>query len=352
MESRMNRADFTGGQKWTATRAFTLIELLVVISIIAVLISIIMPAISGSRKHGMAVTCATHLHDVGQAMASYLADNNGVYPPSYIYPYDGDGNYDLLNQPNDHPYGYIHWSWYLYNKGQVSDDVFKCPAMTHGGLPRTNPGPSDWEPGQQDQDGNTSPSGTAIMDKQAPRIAYTGNAAIFPRNKFTKLLSGGPRVNVLVPETRIHDPGRVVLMTEWVDNWKAIGIGAEGGETVKSHRPVNPFGHVATGTNEYAAPEALPGFSYGPPPDFGLLPLQEVEARANLVDDMGTMETNAVGRHHPGGKGRRMGGAVNWLYVDLHVEKKAILETVQNHEWGNTYYSISGKNKVGPPWDG
>lgn len=116
--------------------AFTLIELLVAIAIIALLISVIMPSIGAARKHGMAVKCSANLHHVGQAMGAYLADNVGIYPPAYIYPYDAEGNYDLTNQPGDHPYGYIHWSWFLYSKGQAPEDAFKCPSMLNGGIRR------------------------------------------------------------------------------------------------------------------------------------------------------------------------------------------------------------------------
>jgi len=333
----------------SAGRGFTLIELLVVIAILAILISIIMPSIAGARKHAMAVKCSTHLHHVGQAMSAYLADDAGVYPPAYIYPYDAAGNYDLENQPADHPYGYLHWSWFLYTKGEAPEDAFKCPSMLNGGSPRTNPGSRDWEEGQIDQFGGRASSD--LEDKQAPRIAYTGNAAIFPRNKFTRALSGGPRVNVLVNETEIHDPGRVVLATEFNDNWKALGIGSEGGILSKSHRPVSPFGHIMSGSDEYGAAEAQPGFSYGSPPYYGLKPLREIETAINLIDNPGLMETNAVGRHHPGGKDGYMGGAVNFLYADSHVEKKTVLDSVAKHEWGNRYYAISGNNKVGPPWD-
>jgi prepilin-type N-terminal cleavage/methylation domain-containing protein len=349
MKSRTRRADLNERRCPAAIRAFTLIELLVVILIIALLISIIMPTLGASRKHGMAVTCATHLHDVGQAMSAYLADSNGVFPPSYIYPYDAEGNYDLQDQPVDYPYGYIHWSWFLYNKGAVPDETFKCPAMLNGGIPRTNPGSRDWEPGQMDQD--SSRAASSLEDRQAPRMAYTGNSAIFPRNKFTRALSGGARINVLVNESQIHDPGRTVMATEWNQNWKAIGIGGDGGILVKSHRPVSPFGHISSGSNEYAAAEQQPGYSYGPPPNYGLMSLNEIDTATNLIDNPGVMETNAVGRHHPGGRDAGMGGAVNFIYADMHVEKKTILETVRNHEWGNRYYAISGANKVGPPWE-
>src|SRR5262245_16819863 len=93
------------GSQYRQRRAFTLIELLVVVAIIALLVGILLPSLSSARKQGMAVKCATNLHHVSQAATMYLGENNGVYPPSYIYASDGDGNYDLNNQDPSHPYG-------------------------------------------------------------------------------------------------------------------------------------------------------------------------------------------------------------------------------------------------------
>lgn len=331
----------------TSRAGFTLIELLVVIAIIAVLISVLLPALSSARKHGQATKCAANLHHVGQAMGGYLADNQGIYPPSYIYPYDGAGNYDLNDQPNDHPFGYLHWSWFLYSQGQAPEESFRCPSMENGGAPRTNPGPRDWEKGQVDQNNTGSPN--TLEDRQAPRLAYAGNAAIFPRNKFNYVLSGGPRVNVCVNETKIHDPARVVLCAELNKNWKAAGIEQGNGVMSKSHRPINPFWHLGAGSNEYAAAPETPGFTYGNSPYHGLLPLRDVEEAAGLIDNPGVVETNAVGRHHPGGDAY-MGGTANFAYADGHVDRKTVLETIRNQEWGNRYYAITGKNKIGPPW--
>ncbi len=331
--------------------AFTLIELLVVIAIIAVVISILVPSLGAAREHGRAVKCAANLHHVGQAMGSYLTDNLGMYPPAYIYPLDGSGNYDLEDQPIDHPNGYLHWSYFLYSRGQAPQEAFSCPSMVNGGAPRTNPGSQGWESGQSDRFGASGPP-SQVEDKQAIRMAYTGNAAIFPRNKFTRLLSGGVRVNVCVNESQIHDTGRTILATEFNDNWKAISVVEGGGLLCKSHRPVNPFGHVASGSDEYAAPEAAPGFSYGDPPTFGLQSVRTILEGIEMFENPAIMETNAVGRHHRGGDGSTLGGGtVNFLYADGHIEKKSVLTTLMNHEWGNRYYAISGHNKVGPPWN-
>ncbi|MCC6682037.1 MAG: DUF1559 domain-containing protein [Phycisphaeraceae bacterium] len=57
-------------------RGFTLIELLVVISIIALLISILLPALRKARDAGRNSQCLSNLHQVGTAMAAYEVDEN------------------------------------------------------------------------------------------------------------------------------------------------------------------------------------------------------------------------------------------------------------------------------------
>ncbi len=329
--------------------AFTLIELLVAVAIIALLISILLPALGQARRAGQAVKCAANLKDIGTAMQSYLAEWAGTYPPAYVYPSDTRGTYDFYNQDPSHPFGYVHWSWYLYNRGNVDDRSFMCPGYVRGGAPRTNPGPSgDWESSQVDQNGTGPPGGTT--DAQARRLAYAGNAAIFPRNKFTTLLSGGERVNIFTSDTRIGDSGKTILLTEYADNWKVTATGEGGGLLSKAHRSINPFTHLSTGSEEYTAGLDTPGFTYGSGPYYGLMPKKSLVNASGMLDTAGISETNAVGRHHVGGADAYIGGTANFLYADGHVEKKSVLETVRNWEWGTRYHAISGHNKVGPPF--
>ncbi len=330
--------------------AFTLIELLVVVAIIAILISILLPALNGVRKSAKASVCGSNQRSVGQAVHIYLAENNATFPASYLYASDWEGNYNMADQGlNASTFGYIHWSWFLFNRGQVQDEAFECPEILNGGVPRTNPGPQArfWELGQQvDDSGSSTPNAGSREDKQVPRLAFAANAAVMPRNKFNG--NAGPRRNRWVSETELQSSRGVILASEFHQDWATAAVNEGSSLKSKSHRPINPFYHIGSGTNEYSSP-AL-GFIYGDEtqgdPFYGLEPLTQIRNIPGLIDGARGPETNAIGRHHPGGD--QLGGTTNFLFVDGSVKRTTVLSTLRNREWGEKYFSVTGENEVLP----
>jgi|tagenome__1003787_1003787.scaffolds.fasta_scaffold20841485_3 prepilin-type processing-associated H-X9-DG protein/prepilin-type N-terminal cleavage/methylation domain-containing protein len=95
------------------TAGFTLVELLVVVGIIAVLIALLMPALSKVRKHALEVKCAANLRSIGQALTMYT-QQYGYYP----------GCVSVAVPPSS---GAI-WPTRLREYISKSQDVFNCPA--------------------------------------------------------------------------------------------------------------------------------------------------------------------------------------------------------------------------------
>ena len=65
--------------------AFTLIELLVVIAIIAILASLLLPALARAKQAAHSAVCKSNLHQWGLALQMYLGDF-GKYPPYSMWP--------------------------------------------------------------------------------------------------------------------------------------------------------------------------------------------------------------------------------------------------------------------------
>jgi prepilin-type N-terminal cleavage/methylation domain-containing protein len=76
-----SRLDRTG-----PPRAFTLIELLVVIAIIAILASLLLPALAQAKEKGRRISCVSQARQIAGAIFMYVDDHQGHYPPRFPNP--------------------------------------------------------------------------------------------------------------------------------------------------------------------------------------------------------------------------------------------------------------------------
>jgi len=111
---------------------FTLIELLVVVAIIAILASLLLPALTASKTLAVRMKCASQLRQLSIANALYMDDNLGIFP-YHRKPLGGGprsvGYQKLLDLNSDKSRNASNEeTWFSLIFGySPADQVFRCP---------------------------------------------------------------------------------------------------------------------------------------------------------------------------------------------------------------------------------
>ncbi len=105
---------------------FTLIELLIVVSIIAVLVALLMPALTWARASARQMSCGNNLRQIAMASVAYADDNNDNVPPNLMR----DRDLFMCVAFNELLRRYLEDAnmKVAAATGSKADGVFRCPA--------------------------------------------------------------------------------------------------------------------------------------------------------------------------------------------------------------------------------
>jgi prepilin-type N-terminal cleavage/methylation domain-containing protein/prepilin-type processing-associated H-X9-DG protein len=325
-EQRSNHTSFSRGAK----KGFTLVELLVVIGIIALLISMLLPALNKARQQANLINCQSNLRTIGQMISIYVTENGGYLPAAYSDRYYttyadtltllnakiyASATYAAsLNQPPGAQYFEPPQDSLVFQDLDVPPDGWFSHATAFVANPRVL--------GMVDNGyGTTGTNGTELWDPIAPNGTggYGAYAGGYPQRKFASIKRSADVM--MLWDGAIQDIGGINYgvhfpMAATLDDYQATG-----GHGFCYPNPAQ----ASFSVNDYANPISL-----GDPIGQGSAPSSQ---NAGSVTHSYLVAANVISNNYSGANGwaanemrfRHLGNTTaDFLYCDGHADTRTL----------------------------